>query len=98
MPLFKTQSVVDDVREEYVQIQETNTTDQLVDDLAATLNVSRGDLNVVCASHIISRSNLIPFQRASPKGLFCGSGLSIHLKQGGVVHGTDSEVRVLVPL
>ncbi|KAF8488396.1 Spo11/DNA topoisomerase VI subunit A [Gautieria morchelliformis] len=57
--LFKAQSVVDD----------------LVDDLAATLDVSRGDLNI----------------RASPKGLFCGSGLSIHMKRGSIVHGADSE-------
>ncbi|KAF8577304.1 DNA topoisomerase IV, alpha subunit, partial [Ramaria rubella] len=59
VPLFKSQSVVDD----------------LVDDLAASLGVSRGDLNV----------------RASPKGLFCGSGLTIHLRSGGVIRGNDGE-------
>lgn len=31
-------------------------------------------------------------QRASAKGLFCGSSLIIHLLQGGEIHGLDTEV------
>ncbi|KAA1472807.1 topoisomerase acting in meiosis [Dentipellis sp. KUC8613] len=59
VPLFKSQSVVD----------------RLVDDLAATIDVGRAELNI----------------RASSKGLLCGSSLCIHLLDGQAIHATDSE-------
>ncbi|EIW63071.1 DNA topoisomerase IV alpha subunit [Trametes versicolor FP-101664 SS1] len=52
-----------------------STVDRLVDDLAATLQLSRSDLSV----------------RASAKGLVCGSGLRIHLHSGETVELSDSE-------
>ncbi|KAF8514257.1 topoisomerase acting in meiosis, partial [Hysterangium stoloniferum] len=48
--------------------------DEVVEFLARILEVPRGNLNV----------------RASPKGLFCGSGLRLHLHEGSVVQGNDS--------
>ncbi|KAJ7072072.1 DNA topoisomerase IV alpha subunit [Mycena amicta] len=51
------------------------TVDNLVDDLAATFELERADLNV----------------RATSKGLVCGSGITIHLTSGGIVNGNDSE-------
>ncbi|KAF9646583.1 DNA topoisomerase IV, alpha subunit [Thelephora ganbajun] len=51
------------------------TVDRLVDDLAATFNVGRADLNV----------------RASPKGLLCGSCIQIRLEDGNVITPSDSE-------
>ncbi|KAF7361639.1 hypothetical protein MVEN_00507200 [Mycena venus] len=59
VPLFKAQKVVDN----------------LVDDLAATFELDRADLNV----------------RATSKGLVCGSGLIIHLHSGEEVHANDTE-------
>ncbi|KAJ7045799.1 DNA topoisomerase IV alpha subunit [Mycena alexandri] len=59
VPLFKKQNVVDN----------------LVDDLAATFELERADLNV----------------RATSKGLVCGSGLVIHLNSGETVHANDTE-------
>ncbi|KAJ7902129.1 topoisomerase acting in meiosis [Mycena olivaceomarginata] len=52
-----------------------NVVDNLVDDLAATFEIDRADLNV----------------RATSKGLVCGSGLTIHLNSGESVHATDTE-------
>ncbi|KAI0655961.1 DNA topoisomerase IV alpha subunit [Cubamyces menziesii] len=52
-----------------------STVDRLVDDLAATWQISRADLSI----------------RASPKGLICGSGLAIHLRSGGVVELSSGE-------
>ncbi|KAL5507149.1 SPO11 [Sanghuangporus vaninii] len=49
--------------------------DTLVDDLAATFAISRSNLNI----------------RASSKGLFCGSALSIHLCDGSAISGHDTE-------
>ncbi|KAH6914489.1 Spo11/DNA topoisomerase VI subunit A [Coprinopsis sp. MPI-PUGE-AT-0042] len=49
--------------------------DTLVDDLAATWNLRRADLNI----------------RASSKGLVSGSGLTIYLLSGEEIHGNDSE-------
>ncbi|KAG8941222.1 endodeoxyribonuclease [Tulasnella sp. 424] len=54
--------------------------DKVVDDLAATFDLDRSDLGV----------------RASPKGLFAGSGLTIHLRQGGTVTGNDYD-STLIP-
>ncbi|KAI9572046.1 DNA topoisomerase IV alpha subunit [Boletus coccyginus] len=51
------------------------TVDKLVDDLAATLELNRADLNI----------------RATSKGLVCGSGLIIHLLDGQVLRVNDSE-------
>ncbi|KAJ7837712.1 Spo11/DNA topoisomerase VI subunit A [Mycena leptocephala] len=59
VPLFKSQKVVDN----------------LVDDLAATFELERADLNV----------------RATSKGLVCGSGLVIHLNSGEEIHANDTE-------
>ncbi|KAF7321793.1 E3 ubiquitin protein ligase [Mycena kentingensis (nom. inval.)] len=59
VPLFKTQRTVDN----------------LVDDLAATFELERADLNV----------------RATSKGLVCGSAIRIHLTSGETVNGNDSE-------
>ncbi|RPD63922.1 DNA topoisomerase IV alpha subunit [Lentinus tigrinus ALCF2SS1-6] len=55
------------------------TVDKLVDDLAATFQFSRADLNV----------------RASSKGLLCGSGLTIHLKSGDILGKSDSEASLI---
>ncbi|KAF5348657.1 hypothetical protein D9758_006787 [Tetrapyrgos nigripes] len=63
--LFKTQKVVD----------------TLVDDIAATLQVDRSNLNV----------------RATSKGTFCGSGLTIHLLTGEMIRGNDAEA-TLIPV
>ncbi|KAK7005771.1 Spo11/DNA topoisomerase VI subunit A [Favolaschia claudopus] len=63
VPLFKKQRVVDN----------------LVDDIAATLELDRADLNV----------------RATSKGLVCGSGLSIHLQSGEDIRVTDTEGAVI---
>ncbi|KAI0371147.1 DNA topoisomerase IV, alpha subunit [Pilatotrama ljubarskyi] len=52
-----------------------STVDRLVDDLAATFQLGRSDLNV----------------RASSKGLICGTGLIIHLRSGEAVELSDSE-------
>ncbi|KAH9949634.1 DNA topoisomerase IV alpha subunit [Amylocystis lapponica] len=46
--------------------------DKLVDDLAATFSLGRADLHV----------------RASSKGLVCGAGLTIHMNNSEVIHGT----------
>ncbi|KAH7913451.1 Spo11/DNA topoisomerase VI subunit A [Hygrophoropsis aurantiaca] len=51
------------------------TVDRLVDDLAATFEVDRADLNV----------------RASSKGLICGTGLVINLIGGETIHINHSE-------
>lgn len=56
--------------------------DKLVDDLAATIDTARAQLNI----------------RASPKGLICGGGLSIRTIGGDVIHVMESEVRFLPPL
>ncbi|KAF8135570.1 Spo11/DNA topoisomerase VI subunit A [Boletus edulis] len=51
------------------------TVDKLVDDLAATLELDRADLNI----------------RATSKGLVCGSGLVIHLLDGEALRVNDCE-------
>lgn len=61
--LFKTQKVVDN----------------LVDDLAATFQIERSDLNI----------------RASTKGLISGAGLTIQLLSGEVIQLIDTEVMQL---
>ncbi|THV05127.1 DNA topoisomerase IV, alpha subunit [Dendrothele bispora CBS 962.96] len=55
--------------------------DNLVDDIAATLAVERSELNV----------------RATSKGTFCGSGLTIHLFTGESIQGKDVEA-TLIPV
>ena len=71
---------------------------KLVDDLAATFELERSDLNVVSVCVIVLTTNqpLIPpsieTQRASSKGLVCGGGLAIHLTEGEIVYANDSEV------
>lgn len=49
--------------------------DKVVDDLAATIDTTRAQLNI----------------RASPKGLICSGGLSIRTVGGDVIHVTESE-------
>lgn len=56
--------------------------DKVVDDLAATIDTTRAQLNI----------------RASPKGLICSGGLSIRTVGGDVIHVTESEVRSPPPL
>ncbi|EIN11364.1 DNA topoisomerase IV alpha subunit, partial [Punctularia strigosozonata HHB-11173 SS5] len=56
-----------------------STVDRLVDDIGATFEVSRAQLNV----------------RASPKGLFLGSGLTMHLVSGLPITGNDSEATIV---
>ncbi|KAI9067138.1 DNA topoisomerase IV, alpha subunit [Trametes sanguinea] len=58
-----------------------STVDSLVDDIAATFQVGRADLNV----------------RASPKGLVCGAGLQLHLHSGEVLAVSDSEPILIPP-
>ncbi|KAM5533314.1 hypothetical protein V8D89_012988 [Ganoderma adspersum] len=53
--------------------------DRLIDDLAATLHLTRADLNV----------------RASSKGLFCGSGLAVHLKSGETLEISDGDASLI---
>ncbi|TCD62594.1 endodeoxyribonuclease [Steccherinum ochraceum] len=53
--------------------------DKLVDDIAATMSLCRSDMCI----------------RASPKGLFSGSALTVHLKQGGTLYGTDCEATLI---
>ncbi|KAI0256197.1 Spo11/DNA topoisomerase VI subunit A [Lactifluus subvellereus] len=55
--------------------------DKLVDDLAATIDTRRAHLNV----------------RASPKGLICGAGLSIHTVRGEVIQIAETE-GTLIPV
>ncbi|KAF8210596.1 Spo11/DNA topoisomerase VI subunit A [Mycena galopus ATCC 62051] len=77
------EAVVDDVpatkRDIYYKdvplFQKQRVVDNLVDDLAATFELDRADLNV----------------RATSKGLVCGSGLVIHLNSGERIHATDTE-------
>ncbi|KAF5386230.1 hypothetical protein D9615_002673 [Tricholomella constricta] len=59
VPLFKSQRTVD----------------SLIDDLAATFELERSDLNI----------------RATAKGLVCGSGLVVHLHTGETVQVNDTE-------
>ncbi|KZP17969.1 DNA topoisomerase IV, alpha subunit [Athelia psychrophila] len=59
VPLFQKQGVVD----------------RLIDDLAATFELERSDLNV----------------RASSKGLVCGGGLVMHLKSGEAIYANETE-------
>ncbi|KAE9411586.1 DNA topoisomerase IV, alpha subunit [Gymnopus androsaceus JB14] len=63
VPLFKNQKTVDNI----------------VDDLAASMNLERSDLNV----------------RATSKGTFCGSVLTIHLSSGDIIRGNDSEASLI---
>ena len=72
---------------------------QLIDDLAATFQLDRSDLNVVRYSYKycslcdkFSWASL--FQRAASKGLVCGAGLVMHLVSDEVVYVNDSEVSV----
>ncbi|PPQ90548.1 hypothetical protein CVT25_015862 [Psilocybe cyanescens] len=65
VPLFKKQKVVD----------------TLVDDLAATFQLERSDLNI----------------RSSSKGLICGSGLMITLISGEIIYCHDSEGTLIPP-
>ncbi|KAF9268643.1 DNA topoisomerase IV, alpha subunit [Marasmius fiardii PR-910] len=65
VPLFKNQRVVDN----------------LVDDIAASLDLERSDLNI----------------RATTKGIFCGSGLTINLIGDEMITGSDSEP-TLIPV
>ncbi|EJD03135.1 topoisomerase acting in meiosis [Fomitiporia mediterranea MF3/22] len=55
------------------------TVDALVDDLAATFSKKRSELNI----------------RASSKGLFCGSALTIHLHDGSTITGHNSEAALI---
>ncbi|KAI5123661.1 hypothetical protein M0805_001691 [Coniferiporia weirii] len=57
------------------------TVDTLVDDLAATFSLNRSDLNI----------------RASSKGLYCGSALTIHLYNGSTLVGHDTESSLIPP-
>ncbi|OSD04027.1 DNA topoisomerase IV, alpha subunit [Trametes coccinea BRFM310] len=58
-----------------------STVDSLVDDLAATFQIGRADLNV----------------RASSKGLVCGAGLRLHLHSGEILAVSDSEPILIPP-
>ncbi|ESK97304.1 hypothetical protein Moror_17735 [Moniliophthora roreri MCA 2997] len=49
--------------------------DNFVDDISASLDIERADLNV----------------RATSKGVFCGSGLTISLLSGEITYGSDRE-------
>ncbi|THH30927.1 hypothetical protein EUX98_g3252 [Antrodiella citrinella] len=53
--------------------------DKLVDDIAA----SAGNYSLTAYTQLL--------QRASAKGLFCGSALVVHLRSGGTLYGADSE-------
>ena len=67
--------------------------DRLVDDIAATMNLSRSDLWVV--SLLLSSCDIASpsvGKRASAKGLFCGSALTLRMKSGDVIGGMRSEV------
>ncbi|KAI1796465.1 topoisomerase acting in meiosis [Ganoderma leucocontextum] len=55
------------------------TVDRLIDDLAATLHLTRADLNV----------------RASSKGLICGSGITIHMQSGETLEISDGDASLI---
>ncbi|KAG8815452.1 endodeoxyribonuclease [Serendipita sp. 399] len=55
--------------------------DNMVDDLAATFAVTRDEL----------------FVRASSKGIFCGSALSLRLEDGTVIAGNDCQPTIIPP-
>ncbi|KAF8198101.1 Spo11/DNA topoisomerase VI subunit A [Pholiota molesta] len=55
--------------------QRQSVVDSLVDDLAATFQLERSDLNI----------------RSSSKGVVCGSGLTITLLSGEIMHCNDAE-------
>lgn len=76
--LFKRQKVVDDVYGLHPRHQRISDNSEAVDDLAATFGVERSALLV----------------RASSKGIFCGSVLSIRLVNGTVIQGNDDQVGV----
>ncbi|KIK67493.1 hypothetical protein GYMLUDRAFT_69672 [Collybiopsis luxurians FD-317 M1] len=59
--------------------QTQKTVDTLVDDIAASVELERSDLNV----------------RATSKGTFCGAVLSIQLSSGEIIHGNDSEASLI---
>lgn len=71
---------------------------QLVDDVAATFQICRADLNVVrpwraCFASRLQNPHLtFTLQRASSKGLMCGTSFTVHLKSGDAVVVTDGEV------
>jgi hypothetical protein len=65
----------------------------MIDDLAATFGLRRSDLNVVGfnITHFYIRKT--PFhQRATAKGLFCGSALRLILRDGTKIYGNNNEV------
>jgi len=79
--LFKSQKTVDTVSITLVSgVKSLKYTLQLVDDLAATLDLDRSFLNI----------------RASSKDLICGSGLTIRLFTGEKIRPTDTEVHILI--
>ncbi|EJF65132.1 topoisomerase acting in meiosis [Dichomitus squalens LYAD-421 SS1] len=57
------------------------TVDRLVDDLAATLQLTRADLDV----------------RASSKGLMCGSGVTMHMQSGETLELCDGDASLIPP-
>ena len=99
VPLFKKQSVVDKVRHFnfHPDSREEHRSYKLIDDLAATIDTRRAHLNIVNKSGFLFAFKFIYIshsKRASPKGLICGAGLSIHTVSGNVIHITESEVRI----
>ncbi|KAI9442430.1 Spo11/DNA topoisomerase VI subunit A [Lactarius indigo] len=68
--------------------------DKIVDDLAATIDTARAQLNIVISFFFFQvRPNLVLRQ----KGLICGGGLSIRTVGGDVIHVTESE-GTLIPV
>ncbi|CAE6457035.1 unnamed protein product [Rhizoctonia solani] len=72
--------------------------DTLVDDLAITLGLKRGDLGIVRPSRSVRLlfDQIGPVQKAALKGLFCGSALTLTTVKGEIVKGLDFE-ETLIP-
>lgn len=98
VPLFQVQRTVDNVRDalgrhfcasHYLFFW------QFVDDLAATFELERADLNVVRASNCQPRISFTGhLKRATSKGLVCGSSLLIQLMSGETMQINDTEVLI----
>ncbi|KAF7983768.1 hypothetical protein HWV62_18968 [Athelia sp. TMB] len=92
VPLFQKQGVVDRVRGLSENLYEHffDSYMQLIDDLAATFELERSDLNVVSFSSLFLCQASREEQRASSKGLVCGGGLVMRLKCGDVTYANES--------
>jgi len=97
IPLFKSQKIVDTVKTLIVFCHSPFLLFrwQLVDDIAATFELDRSDLNIVSPFTLPPDNPYVQLQRSSSKGLICGSGISINLVSGDVIKCNDTEVHLV---